>query len=117
MLFRSAAAWLFPRSGSDCAGLVLSAQRDASEARREADEIQARFGIQDIDFKDIYERQAATPSTYGTDWPAFDRFKAASLWLAGDWVGDGSGQSLPASLESSLRSARACAHAITDAMT
>lgn len=114
---RGAAAWLFPRSGSDCAGLVLSAQRDASEARREADEIQARFGIQDIDFKDIYERQAATPSTYGTDWPAFDRFKAASLWLAGDWVGDGSGQSLPASLESSLRSARACAHAITDAMT
>ena len=114
---QGAAAWLFPRSGSDCAGLVLSAQRDASEARRQADEIQGRFGIQAADFKDIYERQAATPSTHGMHWPAFDRFKAASLWLAGDWVGDGSGQSLPASLESSLRSARACAHAITHAMT
>lgn len=119
------AAWLFPRAcpaaaeqqathdGGSIAGLVISAQHDSVQARRHADEIQQRFEIQAIDHKDIYEHRAATPSTFGTQWPSFDRFRGQGLWLAGDWVDDGGEQCLPASLESALRSASACAEALS----
>jgi len=112
------AAWLFPRysdhrhSPTRVAGLVISAQTDSHEARKQADAIQARFAIDSIDHQDIYEHQAATPSVAGSDWPGFDQLGDAGLWLAGDWVGNSDGAMLPASLESTLRSACACARAI-----
>ena len=117
-------AWIFPRQGlrsdnrhpSDkghqVAGLVISAQTDPQIARLHADSIQERFAIGSSDYQDIYEHQAASPSTAGTKWPRFDQFGDLGLWLSGDWVDDCSGLTLPASLESTLRSAYACAGAI-----
>ena len=121
---RGPAAWLFPNQrdvvdgaqqaskASRTAGLVISAQHDAIEARRQADEIQRQFGIQAIDYKDIYEHHAATPSRFGLHWPPFNRFSDQGIWLAGDWIADGSQDMLPACLESALRSATACATAL-----
>jgi hypothetical protein len=118
------AAWLFPNRRDlvegvqqasktfQTAGLVISAQRDGIEARRQADEIQSRFGIQALDYKDVYEHHAATPSRFGSLWPQFNCFSDQGIWLAGDWLADGSNDILPACLESALRSATACAEAL-----
>jgi hypothetical protein len=93
------------------AGLVVSAINDKADAARIADRITAELGLDVVDHFDVYERQAATPSVAGLTWPAFDLCGAHRLWLAGDWVGDGSGEALPATLESAVRSAFAVAKA------
>jgi len=116
----SGSAWVFPRPGTPrsprapyaaLAGLVVSAINDKAEAARIADRITAQLGLDVVDHFDVYERQAATPSVAGLTWPAFDLCGAHRLWLAGDWVGDGSGEALPATLESAVRSAFAVAKA------
>jgi hypothetical protein len=116
----SGSAWVFPRPKAPglppapyaaLAGLVVSAINDKADAARIADRITAELGLDVVDHFDVYERQAATPSVAGLTWPAFDLCGAHRLWLAGDWVGDGSGEALPATLESAVRSAFAVAKA------
>ena len=128
----SASAWVFPRPGGrglapesaprassagfDClAGLVVSAVDDREAAARIALRTCSDLGLDVVDHFDIEERRAATPSLAGLEWPAFDLCGSEGLWLAGDWVGDGSGSALPATLESAVRSALAVARAIQTA--
>lgn len=120
----SGSAWVFPRSGTPeappppcraVAGLVVSAINDKADAARIADRITAHLGLDVVDHFDVFERRAATPSVAGLTWPAFDLCGAHRLWLAGDWVGDGSGEALPATLESAVRSAFAVARAAAKA--
>lgn len=114
----SESAWIFPRPGSRSyalAGLVVSAVDTRDQAAAIADRAIADLGLEVVDSFDIYERQAATPSFAGLEWPRFDLCSKDRLWLAGDWVGDGSDEALPATLESAARSAFAVARALQPA--